>query len=69
MTKIICDADDCIHRSKRPLRTWKKSNGDKCYACTLEAIYIKRIFDPDGDLFNLLCEEIAVCKDYEPIEN
>lgn len=69
MTKIICDADDRIHRSKRPLRTWKKRNGDKCYRCTLEAISIGRIFDIDGDVYNLFCEEKVMCKDYEPIEN
>ena len=69
MTKIICDADDCIHRSKRPLRTWMKSNGDKCYGCTLEAITIGKIYDPDGDIYNVFGEEKVMCKDYEPIEN
>ena len=69
MAVVTCTMN-CIHRSKRPLRKWKRKSGEKCYGCTLEAITISRIYDPDKDVFNLVGEEkMARCANYEPIES
>lgn len=69
MAVITCKMK-CIHRSKRPLRKWIRKSGEKCYGCTLDAVTISRICDPDGDVYNLLGEnEMAHCANYEPIES
>lgn len=71
MAKVICNMTKCKHRSKRPMRSYIKKSGEKCYGCMLEAIDISRIFDPDGDVNTLLGEtEMAHCLDYEtePVE-
>lgn len=69
MAVVICTLD-CKHRSKRPLRKWKRKSGDECYGCTLEAVTISRMWDPDGDAHALLGEEsMARCANYEPIED
>lgn len=69
MAVVTCTMN-CIHRSKRPLRKWKRQSGEKCYGCILETITISRIWDPDGDAHCLLGEEgMARCANYKPIES
>lgn len=69
MTKIICDMVKCKHRSKRPLRSYIKKSGEKCYGCTLDAISISRITDPDDYVVEVVDEKnMAVCACYKPID-
>lgn len=69
MAKVICNMVHCKHRSKRPMRSYKKRSGEKCYGCMLDAVDITRIFDPDGDAERLLGEtNMAYCLNYEPVE-
>lgn len=69
MAKVICNMAHCKHRSKRPMRSYIKKSGQKCYGCMLDAVDIIRIFDPDGDIDAILGEtEMAHCMNYEPVE-
>lgn len=70
MTSLICNMEDCVHRSKYPLRKWKRKHDDeKCYGCTLRYITISKIFDPDGDAEGVIGRgNMAACKFYEPRE-
>lgn len=69
MAVVTCTMN-CVHRSKRPLRKWKRKDGKKCYGCTLEAVTISRICDPDNYIIDVVGEEeMASCANYEPIEN
>lgn len=69
MAKVICNMVYCKHRSKRPMRSYVKKSGEKCYGCMLDAIDISRIFDPDGEVEKALGEkEMAQCLCYEPDE-
>ena len=68
MAKVICGMN-CKHRSKKPLRTYKYKSGDKCYGCTLDAIPVSRISDPDEYVVEAVGEEnMAHCLCYEPVE-
>lgn len=49
MADLICSMA-CKHRSKRPSRKWRHKDGRPCYACTLNYVYISRVFDMDGDI-------------------
>ena len=62
MAKVICNIGNCKHRLRKPLRTYKRRDGKRCYGCELHAISVSLKFDPDLDV----C--IASCDDYEPIE-
>ena len=67
MARVICNMTDCVHRSKRPLRKWKYNSGAKCYGCTLEAVSVNKVFDPDGDIEAVAgIENTACCGQYEP---
>lgn len=67
MAVLICDAP-CEHRSKRALRSWKRKAGGKCYGCSLDAVVISRVFDPDGDITAVAgVENTAVCSRFKPI--
>ena len=69
MAKVICNMAHCKHRSKRPMRSYIKKSGQKCYGCMLDVIDISRIFDPDGEVEMVLGEkEMAQCLYYEPDE-
>lgn len=58
----------CKHRSKRPLRSYIKKSGEKCYGCTLDAISILRITDPDNYVVEVVDEKnMAACAFYDPI--
>lgn len=66
--KGICNMN-CKHRSKRPSRTYRTAGGEKCYGCTLDAISISRIFDPDVYVVKVVGEEnMARCAFYKPVE-
>lgn len=68
MAKVICNMN-CKHRSKKPLRTYKYKSGDRCYGCTLDAICVSRIIDPDDYVVEVVDEEnMAHCEYYEPME-
>ena len=68
MAKVICNMN-CKHRSKKPLRTYKYKSGDRCYGCTLDAICVSRIIDPDDYVVEVVDEEnMAHCAYYEPME-
>ena len=41
MTDIICNMEDCVYRSKKPMKKFIKKNGEKCYKCTLRFIQIR----------------------------
>lgn len=70
MAKVICDMVHCKHRSKRPMRSYIKKSGGKCYGCMLDVIDIVRISDPDDYIVEAIGEEnMASCIHYEPIEN
>lgn len=64
MTTLICDVEDCKHRSKRPLRSFENNDGTKVYGCTLDYITIKEIFDCDGDYFELGERKVPICSQY-----
>lgn len=67
MADLICSMN-CKHRSKRPLRKWRKKNGSPCYGCRLEYVKISRVFDLDGDIYAVAGEEnMAHCVFYEPL--
>lgn len=69
MAKVVCNMKYCKHRSKRPMRSYNKKSGEKCYGCMLDAISIRRIFDPDNYVVEVVSEEnMAVCGYYEPME-
>lgn len=69
MATLICHMSSCKHRSKRPLRSWKSSDGIPCYGCGLKYAVIARIFDFDGDIKAVVGEEnMAACSMYEPKE-
>lgn len=69
MAKVICDMKKCKHRSKKPMRSFQKRSGKKCYGCMIDAVQITRIFDPDGDVREMLGEtEMAHCLYYDPDE-
>ena len=63
MAKVICNIGNCKHRLRKPLRTYKRRDGKRCYGCELHAISVSLKFDPDLDV----C--IASCDDYEPLED
>lgn len=66
MAKVICSMTDCVHRSKRPMRKWKYTNGAKCHGCTLDFVTVSRVFDTDGDIEALAgSENMAHCDHYE----
>ena len=68
MAKVICDMK-CKHRSKRPLKTYIRKNGLLCYGCMLDAVSILRIVDPDDYIIECIGEEnMAICANYEPLE-
>lgn len=68
MAKVICQMN-CKHRSKRPMRNYKFKSGGRCYGCTLDAITILRIFDPDDYVVHAVGEEnMGSCIHYEPID-
>lgn len=68
MADLICSMA-CKHRSKRPSRKWNHKDGRPCYACTLNYVYISRVFDMDGDICAVAGEDnMAHCTFYEPIE-
>lgn len=68
MAKVICGMN-CKHKSKKPLRTYKYKSGERCYGCTLDAISVSRIFDPDEYVVEVVGEEnMAQCVHYEPIK-
>ncbi len=58
MAKVICNIGNCKHRLRKPLRTYKRRDGKRCYGCELHAISVSLKFDPDLDV----C--IASCDDY-----
>jgi len=69
MATVICDMEKCKYRSKRPSRKWVKKSGEKCYGCTLEAISVNRIFDPDAYVIDVVGEDcMASCRNYTPME-
>lgn len=69
MAKVICNMVKCKHRSKRPLRSYVKSNGERLYGCTLDVISISRITDPDDYVVEVVDEKnMAACAYYDPIE-
>lgn len=68
MAKVICSMN-CKHRSKRPMRKYKYKSGNLCYGCTLDAVSISRILDPDNYVVQVIDEkEMARCLHYEPVE-
>lgn len=70
MATLICDIEDCVHRSKRPLRKWHYRDGRKCYGCRLESVVINRIFDMDGEAEEIFGREnTAICANYKPKED
>lgn len=69
MAKVICNMTKCKHRSKRPMRSYVRKSGEKCYGCMLDVIDILRIFDPDEYVVKVVGEEnMATCINYEPVE-
>ncbi len=69
-TVLMCDMKDCVHRSKRKLRSWKGCAGQPCYGCTRPYVSIMQIFDPDGDIEAKAGKEnMAHCPHYEPKED
>ena len=70
MATLICDMHDCVHISKRPLRSWtNKATGAKCYSCSREYALISKVFDPDGDIEAVAGREnMARGSFYEPRE-
>ena len=77
MAKLICDMHDCVHISKRPLRScyfcgigWtNKVSGTKRYGGVRKNAAISRIFNPDGDI-EAVTERVnkETCSFYEPRE-
>lgn len=63
MTDVICTMEDCIHRSKVPMRKFKMNNGKRCYKCTLEAIIIRDLGDSES--YELLGTDLPCCNRYE----
>lgn len=67
MSTVICDMENCKHRSKRKLRTWRTKDGKPCYGCTLDYVLISRIADPDGEICAVAGEDnMAKCFYYVP---
>lgn len=67
MTDVICTMDDCIHRSKRPMRKYKMRNGSKCYKCTLDNILV--INQTTTEIEELYSKEFPCCIRYEKSED
>ena len=68
MADLICSMI-CKHRSKRPLRKWRKKDGSPCFGCSLKYVNISRVFDLDGDICAGAGEgNMAHCAFYEPLE-
>lgn len=68
MATIVCKMN-CKHRSRRPLRKWRGTDGSDLYGCTRKTVVISRIFDFDGDIFTVAGEEnMAHCAFYEPLD-
>ena len=67
MTDVICGMEECIHRSKKPMRKYKYNDGRKCYKCTLEIVQIKDKGCQETD--ELLDERLPCCNKYEVKEN
>ena len=68
MAKVICRMNS-KHRSKRPMRKYKYKSGKPCYGCTLDAVGISRIVDPEDYIIQVVGEkEMARCLNYEPVE-
>lgn len=68
MAIIVCKMN-CKHRSRRPLRKWRGTDGSRLYGCTRETAVISRIFDFDGDILAVAGEEnMAHCAFYEPLD-
>ena len=63
MTDIICSMEDCIHRSKRPMRKYKKRDGSECYKCTLDMVLVKE--EGDAETYELLGRDLPCCARYE----
>lgn len=67
MTNVECNMEDCIHRSKVPMRKFIKNNGSKCYKCTLDLISIRN--EAEQDAYDLLGKELPCCNKYERKED
>jgi hypothetical protein len=66
MAVVICDVRDYKHRSKRKLKSYTRQNGLPCYGCTLKAVVIREVFDPDGDIEAVAGKDnTVVCSHYE----
>ena len=50
MSQIICLNKKCPHRSKKPLRKFRMSNGEYAYSCSLSVTVIAPMFDFDGEV-------------------
>lgn len=69
MATVICAMTDCVYRSKRKLKNWVRRDGEPCYGCTLDAITVRRVYDPDGDIKRVAGEEnMASCAHYKKRE-
>ena len=68
MAKVICNMN-CKHRSKHPMRLYRRKDGGKCYGCKLDAISITEIFDPDNYIAQVIDEQnMAHCLYYDPVD-
>lgn len=63
MTDIICNMEDCVYRSKKPMKKFIKKNGEKCYKCTLRFIQIRD--ESELELYDLIGKELPCCDRYE----
>ena len=63
MANVICDMEDCIHRSNKPMRNYIKKNGKYCYKCTLAVINIQN--ESTNELFD---KKFPCCKNYQKME-
>ena len=64
MSQIICLNEKCPHRSKKPLRKFRMSNGEYAYSCSLSVTIIAPMFDCDDEVQALYGYLPCECRRY-----
>lgn len=65
MSQIICLNEKCPHRSKRPLKKWRMSDGKYAYSCSLPVTIVQPLYDCDGEIVGALGYRPIECRQYK----
>ena len=63
MANVICDMENCIHRSNKSMRKYVMKNGEKCYKCALDLIVMRD--EAELEIYELIGKSLPCCNRYE----